>query len=388
MRRNLIKLSLVVLLVSSLIIGLISACSQPAPAPATTPKPAAPAAPSPTPAASPKPPPAPTPTTAAKLPDKLHWDVSLWSPAQALNYPVERWAADMKEQTGGRWEIQIHMGEVLAKAANGLDGLKAKSFEVALMSTMYHPGKTPMRGVFELPFFAPPTLGAAYEWINAVVNGSPAIQKEMDSWNAKVLFSYGVGPYEYMGKIPFKKVEDLKGNRIRLDPISGAPLEQYGAVMNNIPGPEIYTALERGMIDSVIFAWPYTFGTYKLNELSKYATLGVEVKIADMYVACTKDAWNALPDEWKKLSEAATAKNIERYLDFRKTDDGKWLDIFKKQQMEIIQLDPAERAKLVDKAKPSWDAWMKDIDGKGLPGTELFKLAQAKKDEILAKSKK
>jgi TRAP-type C4-dicarboxylate transport system substrate-binding protein len=245
-----------------------------------------------------------------------------------------------------------------------------------------------MRGVFELPFFAPPTLGLAYEWINAVVNGSPAIQKEMDSWNAKVLFSYGVGPYEYMGKIPFKKVEDLKGNRIRLDPISGAPLEQYGAVMNNIPGPEIYTALDRGMIDSVIFAWPYTFGTYKLNELSKYATLGVEVKIADMYVAASKDAWNALPDEWKKLSEAATAKTIERYLDFRKTDDGKWLDIFKKQQMEIIQLDPVERAKLVDKAKPSWDAWMKDIDGKGLPGTELFKLAQAKKDEILAKSKK
>lgn len=393
MKRSVAKLLLVGVLLSSLVIGLTSACAKPAPAPSPSPAPK-PSAPAPTPSPAPKPPaPAPTPSpappkpAAPKVPEKVTWDLSLWSPAKALNYPVERWAEDMKTATNGRWEIRLHYGEVLAKAALGLDGVKAKSFEAALISTMYHPGKTPLRGVFENPFFAPPTIAQAGEWINAVVP-HPAIQKEMDSWNVKVVFSFCVGPYEYMGKKPFKKVEDLKGQRIRLDPISGRPLEAFGAVMNNIPGPEIYTALERGLIDSVIFAWPYTFSTYKLNELSKYATVGLELKVADMYVACGKDAWNALPDEWKKLSDAAAAKTMERYLEFRKQNDAKDLELFAKQQLEITPLAPGERAKLVEKAKPSWEAWVKEIDGKGLPGKEIFNFAQTKRDEIIAKSKK
>lgn len=373
MKVGMVKLVVIGLLALSLLATpLFGACAKPAP-------------PAPAPAPAPKPAPAPAPAP-KPLPEKLHWDVSLWSPAKALNYPVEAWVQDMKEQTGGHWEIEIHPGEVLAPAAQTIDGIKAGMFQVGLISSMYIPGKIPLRTVTQNPFLAPPTIAGAGEWVQAV-SDYPAIVKQMDAWNAKVLFSFAVGPYEYMGKKPLKKVEDLNGLRVRIDPVGGAPLAAYGAVITMMAGPEIYTALERGMLDGVLFIWPYTFGTYKLNELSQYVTLGIGLLISDMWVAINKDAWNALPDEWKKLAEESAAKTVDRYVAFRKQDDQKWLDMYAKQALEITTLPAAERAKLVAKAEPSWEKWIKEMEDKGLPGRQVFNSAKAKSDEIMAKGK-
>ena len=360
MKAGISKLLVLGLLVLSLLaIPLLGACAKPAPTPA----------------------PAPAP---APLPEKLHWDVSLWSPAKALNYPIEAWVQDMIDKTGGRWEIEIHGGEVLAPAKDTIDGIKAGMFQAGLISSMYIPGKIPLRTVTENPFLAPPTIAGAGQWVQEM-SKHPAIMKQVDDWNAIALFSFAVTPYEYMGKKPFKTVEDLKGMRLRIDPISGAPMEAFGAVPNNIPGPEIYTALERGLLDGVLFVWPYTFGIYKLNELSKYVTLGVELKLSDMWLAVNKDAWNELPDEWKKLADESAAQTINRYVDYRKKTDQTWLDMFNKQGLEITTLAPEERAKLVAKAEPSWEKWIKEMEDKGVPGREVFDFAKSKRDEIAAK---
>jgi len=188
-----------------------------------------------------------------------------------------------------------------------------------------------------------------------------------------------------MGKKPFKTVEDLDGLRLRIDPVSGAPLKDYGAVLTTLPGPEIYTALERGMIDGVIWIWTYTFGSYKLYELSQYATLGIDLKVTDMYTFVNKDAWNKLPDEWKKLANFSASKATERYDNYLAKADVGWLPKFMGTGMEITQFPAEERAKLVEKAESAYQAWIKDKEDKGLPGKEVFEWAKAKREEIIAK---
>lgn len=324
---------------------------------------------------------------ASKLPDKLHWDVSLWATPKSLNHSTEQWAADMKAATNGRWEIVLHYGEVLAKAADGIDGLKGGAFEAAVISTTYIPGKTPLKSIIEGPFMAPEGLAPQSEWAIAI-GRHPAVVKEMDSWNVHVMFDFIVAPYEFVGKKPLIKVEDFNGLRVRLDTVSGLPIKEYGAVLNNIPGPDIYNALDRGLLDSVCFVWPYTFGAYKMDEICKFATLGIGLKISNQYLACTKKAWAALPAEWKKLSEESSAKAVQRYIDFRKTDDIKWLEQFKKSGMQINTFPPEERAKLVAKAAPSWEKWVKEIEAKGLPGREMLNFALAKSKEISDRAKK
>jgi len=382
MNKPIIKWTLAgVLIVALLAAPLVAACSQPAPAPA--PQTTAPAAP---PTAA-KPVASPTPTPASKLPDKLVWDLNVLGSPRALTYHIEDWAKDMKEGTGGRWEIRVQYGEVLAPIKDSLDGLKSGLFAAAFFAAMYNPGKTPLLTAMDNPFLGPLGQAQAEEWAMAVAQ-HPAIVKELDGWNAQILFPASLANYHFMGKKPFKKVEDLKGLRVRIDPIAGRPLEDFGAVLTNIPTSEMYTALERGMLDTIVAPWSYTFGAYKTNELSKYATIDVDLKVSAMYVAASKTAWNALPDEWKKLANESFTKAISRHAKYNEIDDEKWVPIYVKQGIEIYKLPPEERGKLVDKAKAAWEAWVKEMEGKGLPARDVLNFAIAKRDEIIAKAKK
>lgn len=305
-----------------------------------------------------------------------------------MTYPVEDFIKDMAAATGGRWEIKLHYGSVLAPEKDAVDGLKAKLFHGVMIASMYHPGKTPLLTAGENPFMGPSTIPQIGEWYVALAK-HPAIIKELDSWNAQVLFPTPLPQYNYMGKKPFKKVEDLKGNRVRIDPVGGAPFEAFGAIVTSITAPEIYTALERGLLDSVLWIWTYTFGSYKVYELSKYATLGVDLKVTPMYTLVSKTAWAALPDAWKKLAtDWAATKAIPLHVKYLEQEDAKYLPLFAKQGLEIFNLPPEERAKLVEKAKPSWEKWVKDMEAKGLPGRDVLNHAIAERDKILAKAKK
>jgi len=320
----------------------------------------------------------------SKIPDKLQWDISLWGSPRALTYPIEDWAKDMKEATGGRWEIRLQYGEVLSPAKDAVDGLKAGLYAGVLTTAMYHPGKTPLLTVGENSFMGPSSLEQIGEWSLAFAK-HPAIIKELDSWNAMILFPTPPGQSNYMGKKPFKKVEDLNGMRVRIDPTGGAPLEPFGAVITNIPAPEIYTALERGMLDGVFAIWTYYFGSFKINELSKYATLGVDIKVTPIYVLVSKTAWNSLPPEWQKLaSDWAATKAMPKFRQYQDVDDAKWLPIYQN-TLEITTLPVTERAKLLEKAKPAWENWVKGMEAKGLPGRDVLNFAIAKRDEIMAK---
>ena len=371
---------------SLLALPLIAACSQPAPAPApktTAPAPApTTAAPAPKPTTAPAPSPSPTPVS--KLPDTLKWDISAWGAPRAMTYPVEDFIKDMAAATGGRWQLKLHYGEVLAPTKDAVDGLKANMYQGVMIASMYHPGKTPLLTVGENPFLSPSTIPQIGDWYMAIAK-HPAVVKELDSWNAQVLFPTPLPQYNYMGKVPFKKVEDLKGLRMRIDPVGGAPLEAYGAVLNNVIAPEIYAAMEKGMLDGVMAIWTYYFGAYKLNELSKYATIGIDLKVTPMYLLVSKTAWAALPPEWQKLaSDWAATKTNAKFKEYMDIDDAKWLPIYQK-QLEISTLPAAERAKLVEKAKPAWDKWVNEMAAKGLPGQEVLNYAMAERDKILAK---
>ena len=362
-------ISKVILIILSLLIVLavvFSACAKPAPPPAPAPAPA---------------PPVP------KLPEKLHWDVSVWGGPRVLTHPIADWAKDMNELTDGRWEVEMHYGAVLAPSKEQLDGLKAGLFDVALSASHYAPGKHPLLTVDHLPFITPPTIKQKGEWGDAIAR-HPAIQKELEQWNAKFLFHAPLSSYEFMGKVPIRTVDDLDGVRMRIDPLAGKVLEAFGLVPTMVSPSEMYVALDRGMLDSICLPWTYTFGSYKLYELSKYATIDIDLKGAGMNVVVAKDSWDALPDEWKKLAEFSARKAWDRYDKYNMEADMKWLPVFSEAGVEIIHFPPEERAKVLAKAEAAWEDWVKDMEAKGLPGREILEFTLAKRDEIIAKAEK
>ena len=311
----------------------------------------------------------------------IQWNLSVWGGSRAWTKPVEQWAKDMEKATNGRWKIKIHYGGVLAPAKEQLDGIRAGMFEAGGFCSAFHPGKNPLHTVAELPFIAPSNNKHIFQ-LSAALWEHPALKKELLKWNAVPLLPGGLCQYQLMGNKPVRTVEDLKGMRIRMGGEIGKVLRAMGAVPTMVPAPEVYEAVSRGTIDLVGFPWTYAYGSYKIFEVSKYAMDSISLGTMNCPYVASKDAWDALPEEFKKIHMKWYAKAPDFFAaEYKKADD-KWMPIFKK-KLEFIDFPKSERDKILAKAQEGfYDRWVEAREKEGLPGKEIFEYYMKKRKEI------
>jgi TRAP-type C4-dicarboxylate transport system substrate-binding protein len=168
----------------------------------------------------------------------------------------------------------------------------------------------------------------------------------------------------------------MKGVKMRIVGLNAKALQAFGAVPTMVTAPEAYEALQRGTIDSFGFPYAYTFGAYKLHEVSKYVTEGMAMSGFLCFSGVSLTAWNALPENLKaKLQQAQDLAGAALFKAY-KTEDEKWIPIFK-QKLEVTQFPAAERAKLVAAAGPIWEEWVKEQEAAGRPGREILNFVKA-----------
>lgn len=86
--------------------------------------------------------------------------------------------------------------------------------------------------------------------------GYDALNKLMrEKMNAELLTTFGNQvPFHIYLNQEIKGLDDLKGMRLRGQPIFGPLFEKLGVSMMTVPVPETYTALERGVVQGYAFA--------------------------------------------------------------------------------------------------------------------------------------
>ena len=307
---------------------------------------------------------------------KTVWNYSVWGGKRAYTKGIETTKELMEKAGGGDFEIKIHYGDALGPRRQNLDSIKIGVFEAAATCVGYHPNKLPLLSVMELPFLLPGDLIARAK-VELAVLDHPAIKKEMASrWNARFLSPGLLPPYEFMGNKRIANTADMKGVKMRISGLNAKALQEFGAVPTMVTAPEGYTALDRGTIDSFGFPWTYAFGSYKLYEVSKYATEGIAMSGFMCLQVVSIDAWNALPDKIKSKAKDTRWKAVLAMKKAYEIADKKWLPIFKK-KLEVVKFPASEREKLASNAGKIWEEWRKEQDGKGRPGTKMLNFVKA-----------
>jgi TRAP-type C4-dicarboxylate transport system substrate-binding protein len=311
---------------------------------------------------------------------EVNWDFNMWAGRRAWTIPLEQFIADMEKQTNGRWKISLHYGGVLSPPKESLDGIKAGMFQGSGLCVAYTPGKTPLHRVIELPFLAP-TKTLHIQKLAKALWEHPALKKELLKWNAVPFLPAGLCQFHLMGNKPVRSVADLKGARIRIGGDIAKVLKVFGTVPTLVPAPECYEALSRGTVELIGFAYTYGYGSYKIHEVSKYVMLPMSFGTMNCTYIANKDAYDALPEEFKKLHKEWYEKAPEKWAAAYQQADDKWEPIFKK-RLEYIEFPASERAKLVAQAQKIWANWAKEMEKKGLPGTDVLNFALKKRKEI------
>jgi len=237
----------------------------------------------------------------AKIVDgpRVHWDYAIWGKPRAITRYLENMEKYLPEKTNGKFTFQLHWG-TLSKPRAVLDNLKAGSFQMGSFCASYYPGKLSAHTGMDLPFL--PMKG-----LNMLKNVThdyydhPTLQAEMTKWNARFHMSSLLPLYEIVGKgdVP-KSLDDFKGMRIRSLGQQGKAMAKLGAVPTSVPAPEVYTSLDRGLLDAAGFAY-YAHESYRTFELGNWFTNGLAVGSIACGSLMNLDDYNALPPQYQNL---------------------------------------------------------------------------------------
>jgi TRAP-type C4-dicarboxylate transport system substrate-binding protein len=307
---------------------------------------------------------------------KIVFNHNVFGPPRAVTAGIETVRDILQKASNGTFELKIAYGSALGPEKQTPESIKSGGYEGGMMCSGYYPAKFPLLSVMELPFISPSDPHVNVKVYNAVIH-HPLIVKEMaDRWGIRYLAPIVLPPYEFMGNKKITSVADMKGVKMRISGLNAKALQKFGAVPTMVTAPEGYTALERGTIDSFGFPYSYTFGAYKLYEVSKYVTNGIAMGGFMCFQGVSIKAWNKLPKAVQdKLPEADAAAEQALFKAYEKAD-AKWIPIFK-EKLEIDPFPASERAKLAAGASAIWEDWVKQQEAAGRPGREMLEFVKA-----------
>ncbi len=216
-------------------------------------------------------------------------------------------AKKVKEMSGGKFEISIHAGGELMPPFGVVDGVQAGTVEMAHTAPYYFFGKDE---TFALGCAIPFGLNSRQmsSWM-IEGNGLKLMREFYKNYN--IINFLGGNTGAQMGgwyRKEIKSIADVKGLKFRVGGFAGKVIERMGGVPQNIPGGEIYQALEKGTIDAAEWVGPYDDQKLGFNKVAPnyyYPGWWEGGPQLDFYV--NTKAYDGLSAEYKAIIEAASA---------------------------------------------------------------------------------
>lgn len=231
------------------------------------------------------------------------------------NFPVFGEAANLLSQwvdtmSNGRLKIKVFGSGELVPGLESFDTTSAGTTEMGAGASYYWQGKTPAAA-----FFAAVPFGMNGQQLQSWLIGGKAegyeLWKEVYAPFNLVPFLAGNTGVQMGGWFnkEINTVADLKGLKMRIPGLAGKALEKAGGASINVAPGELYTNLERGVIDATEWVGPYHDYKLGLNKVAKYYyTPGWHEPGTQLEFFANKDAHDKLPADLKEILYTATLR--------------------------------------------------------------------------------
>jgi TRAP-type mannitol/chloroaromatic compound transport system substrate-binding protein len=220
---------------------------------------------------------------------------------------AEVMAKKVGEMTGGKFQISVHAGGELMPPFGVLDGASNGTVEMAHTAPYYFFGKDP---TYALDCAIPFGLNSRQMTAWMYEGNGLKLTREFYGLSGIVNFPMGNTGAQMGGwyRKEIKSLADVKGLKMRIGGFGGKVLERIGAVPQNIPGGEIYQALEKGTIDAAEWVGPYDDLKLGFNKVApNYYYPGWWEGGPQLSLYVNKKAYDGLSAEYKAIIESAAA---------------------------------------------------------------------------------
>ncbi|HEY0220447.1 MAG TPA: TRAP transporter substrate-binding protein [Afipia sp.] len=253
----------------------------------------------------------------------MRWQ-STWPSKDIFHEYALDYAKKVNDMTGGELKIEVLPAGAVVPAFGLLDAVSKGTLDGGHGVMVYHYGKQTALALWGSgPAYAM-DANMLLAW-HKYGGGKELLAKLYNSIGANVVsFPYGPMPTQPLGwfKKPVTKAEDLQGTKFRTVGISIDVFTGLGAAVNALPGGEIVSAMDRGLIDSAEFNNASSDRLLGFPDVSKICMLQSYHQNAEQFeVLFNKTKYESLPEKLRAIiagaTEAASAemswKAIDRY---------------------------------------------------------------------------
>jgi TRAP-type mannitol/chloroaromatic compound transport system substrate-binding protein len=214
---------------------------------------------------------------------------------------LEKWAAHLKEASGGRLIITPHAGGEIMPVMETFDAVSTGMLKIDFSYGPYWIGKLPMAIYASgIPPFTL-TRWEHYKVMYYELGLEELIRKAYAKHNIFYVAAMPTNNAVMLGKFPVHKAADLKGKKFRATGLYAEVLNAAGASATYFPWGEIYGALEKGTIDGVIAGPLSSQADSGFHEPTKYFLETPITPVDAWSLHVNMDAYKSLPDDLQKL---------------------------------------------------------------------------------------
>jgi TRAP-type C4-dicarboxylate transport system substrate-binding protein len=293
-------------------------------------------------------------------------EVSKGDPKFNLAFAIDWLGKRIEELTDDEVEVKTYHG-TLGNERDMMEDIKLGTLDIMTAGTPVYSGFVKEAGLMNFAFvFKGETLDQAYASAFRVLEGpfgSWIYEKSLEK-GFRIVGWWRNGALALFSNVPIRKLEDLKGLKIRT--LASQELielyKAYGAVPVAIPWPEVYSALQTGVVDGLISLSTAMYSAH-MYEVVKYFTDLPQILLCSPILVSEK-RWKDYPEYVKHaiLQAAHDSEYVnhnydkEQQLKIKK----KWIDV----GTTVIDPRPEDIKPFEDIAKKVWPKYITGEENK------------------------
>jgi len=256
-----------------------------------------------------------------------------------LGLGPETLARTVREMSNGRLQIHVYGAGEMVPAFGVFDAVSQGVVEMGHGASYYWTGKVPAS-----VFFTSVPFGFTAQEINAWIHYGGGLELWREVYAPFNLLpmaggNSGVQMAGWFNK-EINSVADLKGLKMRIPGLGGEVLSRVGGTAVTLPGGEIYTSLQTGVIDATEWVGPYNDRALGLHQIAKYYYYpGWHETGSMLEFIINKDAFEALAEDLQAIvTTAARAANQDMLDEYTARNNAALQDLVENHGVELRKL--------------------------------------------------
>ncbi len=290
----------------------------------------------------------------------LKFQISSKSGDWAHQYLEEAWK-ELEVATSGSLKMSIHPTKAIVPHRETIDAVANGILDGDMNAVAYFAGRDPAFAIMG-DLIAGFDTAEQYQTYCMHGGGKEMLQKIYDTLMPGKIHVLGCGPYgkeAFVSKVPIYGVKDLKGLKIRSpEGLAADVFRRAGASPSSIPFSEVYTSLEKGIVDAADASIYINNSVSGMHKVAKFPLYPGIHSMAMLQTIINKKVWNKMSAQEKAVMDSLTysiwtAKRREADLQTR----AKVVEDRAEGDLTIIDWSVEERAKFRKIAVEAWYAF-------------------------------